>query len=336
MNEESAAAERAEVEWDEALRLWLEDYIAKHPHHTTAVLSRSQYIGVSRQALDLYLAGTYFLPKEAGGKGIKTSSSKLEPAIRAYRERVEGTVRHGYQNTFVATKTWHQLRRACAVAIEENAIVVVYGKPGVGKSRCLIEYAVQQMTTAPVALLCSRNITTHYFAQKLAAGLGLDPAMSIARLEDAIAERLKRTPRPIFVDQANYLTERTLGSLCYIWELARVPVVLVGTKDLYDLFTTSRLTEDVRAQLSSRIAVHILLSELTLAEAKAIIERALGREATTEVVAQIYTITGGIHRHVDQILPRILQLKEANHDKLTSGEITMSHIIATAGARIMT
>ena len=52
---------------DEELRRWLERYIAKHPHHSTAVLSRSQFIGFSKRALDAYLEGKYFLPNEDGG-----------------------------------------------------------------------------------------------------------------------------------------------------------------------------------------------------------------------------------------------------------------------------
>jgi len=322
--------------WDEELRGWLEDYIVKHPHHPTTVLSRSQYIGVARRALDAYLAGTYFLPKEADGQGFNPESSKIEHAVRAYRERVEGTIRHGYSRSFVETRTWFQLQRACAKAINENVIVVIYGKPGVGKTRCLVEFAVQKMITAPISILCSRNITTHYFAQKLARALNLNDRPLTARLEDAVAEKLKRYPRPLFIDQANYLNERSLGTICYIWEVARIPIVLVGTKDLYDLFITSRLTEDVRAQLSSRVALHYLLPELIIAEVKAIIQRNLGEDANDEVVAQIFNVTGGIYRHVDMILPHILQLKARHHEKLATGKMAISEVISSAGSRLMT
>lgn len=321
---------------DEELRFWLAGYIRDHPHHTTSVLSRSQFIGVARRALDSYLAGTYFLPKEQGGGGVNPAMSKIEHAIQAYRDRVEGIVRQGYQNTFVATKTWFRLQQACATAIAERSIVVVYGRPGVGKSRCLMEFAIQQMTTAPILVLCSRNTTVRFFLQRLAREVNLDDRMGVAELENAIAEKLKRHTRPIFVDQANYLDERALGALCFIWEVAHVPVVLVGTRDLYDQFTSSRLTEDVRAQLSSRVATHYLLSELTIAEAKAIIARALGGDATDDAVKQIYAVTGGVHRHVDFVLPRILQLKSLNKKKLESGDVTMGDIIRIAGSRLMT
>lgn len=322
--------------WDEDLRCWLQAYIEKYPHHTTGILSRSQFIGISKTALDEYLAGTYFLPVESGGKGVNPETSKVEHSIRAYRERIEGSVRHGYTNSFVETRTWFQLQHACHVAINENVLVVAYGKPGVGKSRSLLEFTVRRMTTAPVTILCSRNVTPRYFVEKLAQDLGLENESIIPKIEDSIAEKLNRYPRPIFVDQANYLSEKSLGSICYIWEKARIPIVLIGTKDLFDLFMTSSRTEDVRSQISSRVAMHYLLSELSLPEVKAIINRALGEDASDDAVAQIFNVTGGIHRHVDMIVPRIFELKEVNKKKLKDGKLSMSDIIAAAGSRLIT
>lgn len=321
---------------DEELRAWLENHIKQYPHLTPLVLSRDQHIGVSRTGLDAYLNGTYFLPKESGGQGVNPAGTKIEQRIRAYRERVEGTVRHGYTNKFYDTRSWMQLEQACQTAINENMIVVVYAKPGVGKSRCLNEYATRKMTTAPIIILCSANVTTRYFVQRLAQSVGLDDRPTTARLEDSIAEKLKRNPRPVFVDQANYLSEKGLGTICHLWEVARVPIVLVGTRDLYDLFNTSRLNEDVRAQLSSRVAWHYQLFELSLAEAKAIIQRALGVAATDEVVSQILTATNGIYRHVDMMLPRILELVDRNKQELATGQTTMQRIVATATQRLMT
>jgi DNA transposition AAA+ family ATPase len=321
---------------DEELRQWLIKYIEEHPHHTTAVLSKQAYIGVSRTLLDDYLAGTYFLPIESGGRGVDPKHSKAEAAIRRYRERVDGTVRQGWSNKFFETRSWMQMQQACLTAINESVIVVVYGQPGLGKTRCLNEFALRKMTTSPLTVLCSRNITTRYFAQKIAAELGLDDKPPIAKLEDMISERLKRTPRPLFIDQANYLNEKSLGTLCYVWEKARVPIVLVGTKVLYDIFTTSNLTQDVRAQLSSRVALHYALAELSPGEVKAIVVRALGDAATDEAVAQIATITGGIHRHVDMIIPQIIRLRDRNEEKLQRGDVKMKDIIDTAGHRLIT
>ncbi len=220
-------------------------------------------------------------------------------------------------------------------AINENVIVVAYGRPGMGKSRCLVEFAARKMVTPPVSILCSRNVTAVYFASVIAERIGMSGQSHLARLEDEIGNRLRRSPRPLFVDQANYLPEKSLGTLCHIWEIARIPVVLVGTKSLHDLFFKSKLTEDVRAQISSRIALHYPLAELTAKEAKAVIQRGLGDDATDEVVAQIYNVTEGVYRHVEMILPRIIELKSKNHQELEEGTVKMQAIINTAGSRLM-
>jgi DNA transposition AAA+ family ATPase len=321
--------------WDEELRAWLEKYIAEHPHHTTEILSRSQYIGLSRVILDDYLEGIYFLPKEAGGRGHKTARSRVELLIRRFRESIEGPLRHGYVKTFVQTRAWSCVQNACDTAIREKAIVVVYGRPGSGKSRCLLEYSRSNMLTAPVSVLCSRNVTYSYFAKMLARKLGLSEKAITAKLEENIAVRLSRYPRALFIDQANYLCEKALGTVCYVWEIAEVPVVLADTKRLYEMFMSSRLTEDVRAQLSSRIALYYELPGLSIPEAKTIIQRGLGEIATDEVVAQICNVTGGIHRHIDMIIPRILDLMARNEEQIARGEVSIKDIISTASSRLM-
>jgi DNA transposition AAA+ family ATPase len=321
--------------WDEELRSWLESHIKQYPHHSTEALSRSEYIGVARRALDLYVAGKYFLPKSMGGEGVDPATSKIENAVRAFRVQIEGTVRHGYANTFMETRAWKHFKQACSIAIDENVIVVVYGKPGIGKSRGLAEFAVREMTTAAAMILCSRNITPHHFVHEIAITLKLDVVGSVAKIEKAIAEKLRQRPRALFIDQANYLDERSLGSICFIWEKSRVPVILIGTKALYDLFMSSRLTQEVRAQLASRVAVHYLLPELTIGEVKTIVKRGLGDAATDEMIAQIHNVTGGIHRHVDMILPRILDLEARNKQKIDDGEVTMEKIINIAGSRLI-
>ena len=320
---------------DEKLRLRLQRFMDENPHLTSAVLERGDHIGKSRTTIDDYVKGVLFLPASAGGKGVDPKRSKTEAAIRDYLDRVEGSVRNDYVSTFAETVSWKRLLSAWETAVREKIIVVVYGKPGVGKSRCLLQLAVKKMTTMPITILCSPNITVGYFVQKLAAEVGVSTNHIIPKLEDLIAEKLRKNPRPIIVDQANYLNEKSLGTICYLWEKAGIPIVLVGTTELFNLFHTSSLTEDVRAQLSSRVAMHYPLPELSLPETKAILRKALGNDVSDEVLAQIHNDTGGIFRGVDFILPRINELKKRNAEKLKAGEISMTDIVATAGKRLI-
>ena len=326
--------------WDEELRLWLASWVADHLHLTPAVLARPDHIGAaSRTMIDSYLKCTYFgRPHPKTGKIARTENSKLEPLVRAYRDRVEGSTRSGVTNLFIKTRAWQQFKHACHTAITELAIVVAYSAPGVGKSRCMLEYAVQNMTTMPIQILCSANFTTRFFLQKIAQTLGLSLQQPIAVLEDSIATKLKSHPRPLFVDQANYLNEKALGATCHIWEVAHIPIVLIGTKDLYDLFNSSRMTQDVRAQLSSRVKMHYPLEGLELADVKTIVERVMKDKATPEVVAKIYEVTGGNHRALEFIFPRIDELTKyrKNAEELAAGKPgKMSEIICAAGSRLM-
>jgi hypothetical protein len=73
---------------DEGLRKWLKGYVESHPQQPTAVLSRAQYIGVSRRALDSYIAGTYFLPEDEGGEGVDPKASKIEHGIHRHVDMI--------------------------------------------------------------------------------------------------------------------------------------------------------------------------------------------------------------------------------------------------------
>ncbi len=323
---------------DGELRQWLENYIKQHPHLSTSVLAKADHTGVSRTALDDYLSGTYFLPVSSGGKGVDPRRSTIEEKLRAYREKVEGTVgATGNVIGFLETVAYQRLCMAWETAVSERVIVVAYSGPGDGKSYPLQQLLVRRMTTMPISILCSRNITVGYFVQRLAEEAGLSSHHSIPRLEDMIADKLRKNPRGIVIDQANYLNERGLGSICHIWERARVPIMLVGTQDLYDLFTKSNLTQDVRAQLTSRVAMHFPLTRLTTTEAKTFLTKALGKDATDENIATIMRVTGGVFRSVNFIVPQIQRLKEIKKNKegLAAGTRTMEQIIVSAGSRLM-
>src|SRR5438045_1843046 len=109
--------------------------------------------------------------------------------------------------------------------------------------------------------------------------------------------------------------------------LGRAPVIMSGTEEPFDLFTTSELAEGVRAQLSSRVAWHYLLPELIVAEIKATVGRALGVNATDEVASRILNLTCGIYRHVDMLIPRVLELMKHHNEKFESKEALMKDLI---------
>ncbi len=104
---------------------------------------------------------------------------------------------------------------------------------------------------------------------------------------------------------------------------------------LHDRFMSSRLTEDVREQLSSRVALHYMLSELSPAEAKALIEKILKEEATEQNIGLVYKLTGGRFRNLEFFQPRYVELRELNKEQLKHGEVQTGEIIKMAAARLI-
>jgi hypothetical protein len=81
--------------------------------------------------------------------------------------------------------------------------------------------------------------------------------------------------------------------------------------------------------------LHYLLPELTQTETRAILQQALGAGATEEVITLIHGVTGGVFRSVDMMIPRLLELKQRNQQKLADGTIKMQDLVKTAASRLM-
>ena len=109
----------------------------------------------------------------------------------------------------------------------------------------------------------------------------------------------------------------------------------MGIKTLFENFYQSKLTEGVRGQLTSRIALRYLLPELTKVETEAMLRHALGEEVTNEMVEQIHQVTGGNFRSVDMIIPRILEIERRNRQKFADGAVKMNEVIKVAAAHLM-
>lgn len=108
---------------------------------------------------------------------------------------------------------------------------LLYGRPGEGKST-VVAYAVN--TSDGVFLRANACWTVSSMLGALVRELGLAPQNRRADMVEAAAERLSATPRPIFVDEADYLLRQTemIDSLRDLYDLTGCPVVLIGMEDI--------------------------------------------------------------------------------------------------------
>lgn len=333
---------------DEALRLRLANFIKQHPNLTTVELGRKNQMGVSRTLLDSYLAGKYFLAKDQGGMGVNPRNSQTESKIRAYLDKMEGSISTGGHSIgFMETVLWQQFQFLCNTAIKDNVIGVGYGSPGFGKSKSMLQYSGSNLKTRPIHILCSANITTGYFVHRLAREAGITPRGCIPQVEDDIADRLIKQKRLIFVDQANYLNPKSIGTICHLWERARVPIVLTGTYKLYELFNSLSDTEDIKGQFVSRIALFVNLMGISAGEVKSVVERTIGKHASSETVAEIFntiarktTVDGEVmemasFRNLDFLMARLVTLIEKHTGEIERGETLVRDLVPEAANRLM-
>lgn len=128
---------------------------------------------------------------------------------------------------------------------------LVHGYTGAGKTTA-ITWMVNQ--TRGVYVRATSGWTPSSMLAKIMSELGAEPMARRAAMLDWIAEHLTSTQRPLFVDEADYLTgaahKPMLESLRDIHDLSGVPVLLVGMEGIDKRLVTNK-------QLARRISAWV-------------------------------------------------------------------------------
>lgn len=234
-------------------------------------------------------------------KDSKTSEPEEEihrrPRLRAEREA----------SPFIKTTTWQRVQAACDAALADHLLVVIAGPRGVGKTRCLREYARREMASPPIYIDCRPQMRAGDLIRELARRLDLAVEQTVPRLEGQVIAELKRMAQPLFIDQADYLNERGLTTLSHLWDQGQVAVVLAGTPNLYERIKAIEMVE-------SRVATYCLLAEMSDAEIKSLLKQVAGKRLSEAELNEIRQLTGGTHGPVQlllRIIERVVALKAA-------------------------
>lgn len=150
---------------------------------------------------------------------------------------------------------------------------LVHGETGYGKTtavtwyinRCNAVYVRAMATWTPAAMLGA-----------ILRELGKEARGSCARMMEDIIESLALSARPLFLDEADYLVDskRMTESLRDIHDMATVPVVLIGMKDIDKRLAhrkqlTGRVMQDVRFEPVDGEDAALLARELCEVRVKA-------------------------------------------------------------------
>ncbi len=179
------------------------------------------------------------------------------------------------------------LDRSCRS--REEGMGLLWGDPGQGKSTS-VAFAANKHTAIYVRARVTWSVTT--MLASLCSELGLEPHQRRNTMLDAIAEGLSARPRPIFVDEADYLFRQTdmLDALRDLYDVASVPVVLIGMEDM-----PKRVRSD-RAKFSRferRITQWIQFNGLTFDDARRVATELCEVEVDDDLVARVHEANAG-------------------------------------------
>ncbi|PLX92150.1 MAG: AAA family ATPase [Desulfuromonas sp.] len=108
---------------------------------------------------------------------------------------------------------------------------LLWGKPGQGKSTS-VAYACNAMDGVFVRAIGSWTVTS--MLGEISVELGGKRQLRRADMIHYIVEQLAANPRPVFIDEADYLFQQVqmIDSLRDIYDLSRAPVILIGMEDI--------------------------------------------------------------------------------------------------------
>jgi hypothetical protein len=262
------------------------------------------------------------------------SKESVEAALRAYFLKLERVEARARRAEFIPTLTAHLILEKLREADERQALVLLYGPPGVGKTFAIEEFVdrveKQNNPEKPEVLLVTAHsaLTPKSLMAALCLQVGIPHQATASTLAESLVRKLQTGHYLIIVDEANHLNIEAMELLRYVYDLGRLGVVLVGTLRLYEIFTDGSRPAGELEQLWSRVGICELLPGLTEYEARQVIQKTLGRipEITTK---QILRQTGNSIRRLARLLEHLAELKELNGDR------DLADLIPVAGESLL-
>ncbi|MEO0558198.1 MAG: ATP-binding protein [Bacteroidota bacterium] len=203
------------------------------------------------------------------------------------------------------------LARLNQSAETEEGMGILYGHPGEGKTTA-IAYAATQTNAVYVRASVVWSVTT--MLQTLSEELHLPIGRQRAPMLKACAEALSFNRRPVVVDEADYICRQNrqaldiLDALRDLYDLSRVPVLLVGLPDDEMVRLLSPVQTGPFARFSRRISERVEFNGLRLADALLVAEQLCEVEMAADVVEEMHRETGS---NIGRLVKRLAQVERA-------------------------
>ena len=195
---------------------------------------------------------------------------------------------------FVQTRTVRQIWSALQYAQLAQCISVIYGSPGVGKSKALQQFALERPNVWLITVSPSRSSLSECLYE-LALELGASDAPRRAgQLGRVIRRKLRGTSGLLIIDEADHLDYPVLEELRILQEETGIGLALVGNHQVYSKLTGGNSRNVDFARLFSRIAKKVAILKTKKDDVKAISDAWGLGDKERDLVAQLAERPGAL------------------------------------------
>lgn len=174
---------------------------------------------------------------------------------------------------------------------------LISGPTGAGKTTALVGAVVTYD-----AVFVRANAATNFsgLLDAICFELSIDSHIKNTAKVDAIMRSLRVKPRPIFIDEADYIVRdfRLLEILRDIHDATDVPVILIGMEGI-----ESKIGKI--PQVERRVSQHIIFKPCDLADTALVAKELCDAEIAPDLIAKIHAHTNGSIGHIVVALAHI-------------------------------
>ncbi|MDB6374908.1 AAA family ATPase [Photorhabdus bodei] len=221
---------------------------------------------------------------------------------------------------FVQTKTVRQIWSALQYAQLAQCISVIYGSPGVGKTKALQQFVAERPNVWLITVSPSRaSLSECLYELALELGLG-DAPRRAGQLGRAVRRKLRGTSGLLVIDEADHLDYPVLEELRILQEETGIGLALVGNHQVYAKLTGGSSRSVDFARLFSRIAKKVAILKTKKDDVIAIAE-AWGLGQQERALVQQLSERPGALRTVSHTLRLAAMFAKGNNESLAEKHI---------------
>ena len=300
------------LKWDESLRQQL---VSFKDHHNWS------FPQISRDM-------QRFFGRSAGEDGRRVNTGMSASTISNYANMNWGSSQESLEKLEQRLRTWldHRerggrdsdideditsaklIQHGLAQASSSKKFVTIIGPSGMGKSLLARHFANNRTKGGMVIVESYDGMTPRAFLGAISRALGDIDSGSTDHLINRVAGSLADQPKLVAVDEANFLTFQSINHLIYIYNQARIGIVLLGTDELEEVMKHPKLQ-----RVRSRLKLSVYLGNLNEEEIRGRLEESFDKkEVTARVVELVRAGSLGSYRDLETLIESAGEYQEKN------------------------